>query len=75
MKQLGVDLDLDSTGPIAQNWTGTPVSTIGRLFFTHGDNGRDSYCTATSVRSGNHDVAALVVDPVGGRHVNDVVGA
>lgn len=131
MKQLGVDLDLGPTGPIAQNWSGVPMKTIGRLFFIHGDNGKDSYCTATSVRSGNHDVvltaahcvqkagapafpyetmvfvpgydngkmpygvfpvrsflmptsfptaskndvAALVVDPVNGRHVNDVVGA
>ncbi|MFI6094389.1 trypsin-like serine peptidase [Lentzea sp. NPDC051213] len=131
MKQLGVDLDLGPTGPIAQNWSGVQMKTIGRLFFVHGDNGKDSYCTATSVHSDNrdvvltaahcvqkgsapafpyttmvfvpgydngkvpygvfpvrsflmptsfvneskNDVAALVVDPVDGKHVNDVVGA
>ncbi|QRP42965.1 serine protease [Amycolatopsis sp. FDAARGOS 1241] len=131
MKQVGQDNDLGPTGPISQPWQGKPLGTIGRLFFVHGDNGLDSYCTATSVRSGNHDVvltaghcvwkpgapdlsyptmvfvpgydqgdrpfgvfpvrtvltpkdlttdshhdvAAVVVDPVGGKHVNDVAGA
>ncbi|MEV8022407.1 trypsin-like peptidase domain-containing protein [Streptomyces sp. NPDC086554] len=34
-------------------WNGPAVKTVGRLFFTN-EQGQDSYCTATAVRSRNH---------------------
>ncbi|MER5780507.1 peptidase [Streptomyces mobaraensis] len=55
MRKTGQAVDLGKTGPLAKPWKGTPMKTVGRLFFVNA-NGDDTWCTATAVRSGNHSV-------------------
>ncbi|MFF8659358.1 trypsin-like serine peptidase [Streptomyces huasconensis] len=52
MKAVGKSVDLGPTGPKAKPWRGTPLKTIGRLFFVNA-NGADTWCTATAVKSAN----------------------
>ncbi|MFI0739522.1 trypsin-like serine peptidase [Streptomyces sp. NPDC021100] len=55
MRKTGLAVDLGKTGPLAKPWKGTPMKTVGRLFFVNA-NGDDTWCTATAVRGGNRSV-------------------
>ncbi|MBM7173258.1 trypsin-like serine protease [Streptomyces sp. G44] len=52
MQAVGKSVDLGPTGPKAKPWRGTPLKTVGRLFFVNA-NGADTWCTATAVKSAN----------------------
>ncbi|MFI1018799.1 trypsin-like serine peptidase [Streptomyces sp. NPDC020965] len=52
MKAVGKSVDLGPTGPKAKPYRGTPLKTVGRLFFINA-NGADTWCTATAVKSAN----------------------
>ncbi|MGW0549488.1 trypsin-like serine peptidase [Streptomyces altiplanensis] len=55
IKAVGKSVDLGPTGPKATRWRGTPMKTVGRLFFVN-SRGADTWCTATAVRSTNRSV-------------------
>ncbi|MFJ2171783.1 trypsin-like serine peptidase [Streptomyces sp. NPDC087851] len=52
IKAVGRSVDLGPTGPKAKPYRGTPLKTVGRLFFVNA-NGADTWCTATAVKSAN----------------------
>ncbi|AXG82588.1 peptidase [Streptomyces paludis] len=52
MKAVGKSVDLGPTGPKSKPYKGTPLKTVGRLFFVNA-NGADTWCTATAVKSAN----------------------
>ncbi|MFI6698235.1 trypsin-like serine peptidase [Streptomyces sp. NPDC050509] len=52
VKAVGKSVDLGPTGPKAKPYRGTPLKTVGRLFFVNA-NGADTWCTATAVKSAN----------------------
>ncbi|MFD5747901.1 trypsin-like serine peptidase [Streptomyces sp. NPDC127033] len=52
MKAVGKSVDLGPTGPKAKPYKGTPLKTVGRLFFVNA-SGADTWCTATAVKSAN----------------------
>ncbi|MEU7429065.1 peptidase [Streptomyces sp. NPDC040750] len=55
MKQVSRAVDLGPTGPLSKPWTGKGIPSIGRLFFVD-SSGRDTWCTASAVTSGNRSV-------------------
>ncbi|MEU4877089.1 peptidase [Streptomyces sp. NPDC021608] len=55
MKEVSRAVDLGPTGPLSKPWTGKGIPSIGRLFFAD-SSGRDTWCTASAVTSGNHSV-------------------
>ncbi|MEU3601581.1 trypsin-like peptidase domain-containing protein [Streptomyces sp. NPDC006798] len=55
IKAVGKSVDLGPTGPKTKTWRGTPLKTVGRLFFVNA-GGADSWCTATAVKSANKSV-------------------
>ncbi len=55
IKAVGESVDLGPTGPKAKPWRGTPMKTVGRLFFVN-SRGFDTWCTATAVKSANRSV-------------------
>ncbi|RLU81570.1 peptidase [Streptomyces griseocarneus] len=55
MREVSRSVDLGPTGPMTKEWKGAPVKTVGRLFFVNA-SGADTWCTATSVKSGNRSV-------------------
>ncbi|MEU6485640.1 peptidase [Streptomyces sp. NPDC046887] len=55
MKKVGGTVDLGPSGPLGKPWTGKAVPSVGRLFFVN-HKGQDTWCTATSVTSGNGSV-------------------
>ncbi|MET7488908.1 trypsin-like peptidase domain-containing protein [Streptomyces sp. NPDC005538] len=55
IKAVGRSVDLGPTGPKTKTWTGTPMKTVGRLFFVNA-GGADTWCTATAVKSANRSV-------------------
>lgn len=52
IKAVGKSVDLGPTGPKAKPYKGTPLKTVGRLFFVN-SRGADTWCTATAVKSAN----------------------
>ncbi|MEU5400603.1 trypsin-like serine protease [Streptomyces sp. NPDC005963] len=52
IKAVGKSVDLGPTGPKAKPYRGTPLKTVGRLFFVN-SKGADTWCTATAVKSAN----------------------
>ncbi|GGZ14345.1 peptidase [Streptomyces inusitatus] len=52
IKAVGKSVDLGPTGPKAKPYRGTPLKTVGRLFFVNA-NGADTWCSATAVKSAN----------------------
>lgn len=55
IKAVGRSVDLGPTGPKSKVWTGTPMKTVGRLFFVN-SGGSDTWCTATAVKSANRSL-------------------
>ncbi|MER6916129.1 peptidase [Streptomyces sp. NPDC000594] len=51
IKAVGKSVDLGPTGPRTKTWRGTPLSTVGRLFFITAKG--PSWCSATAVKSAN----------------------
>ncbi|WDN57435.1 trypsin-like peptidase domain-containing protein (plasmid) [Streptomyces clavuligerus] len=55
IKAVGKSVDLGPTGPKTKPWRGTPLKTVGRLFFVNA-NGADTWCSGTAVNSANKSV-------------------
>ncbi|MGW1978995.1 trypsin-like serine peptidase [Streptomyces sp. NPDC001889] len=55
IKAVGTSVELGPTGPHAKPWRGTPLKTVGRLFFVNA-NGHDTWCSGTAVKSANKSV-------------------
>ncbi|MEV0116055.1 trypsin-like peptidase domain-containing protein [Streptomyces sp. NPDC050844] len=53
MRKVAAGADLGHDAASVKPWSGPAMKTVGRLFFTN-EQGQDSYCTATAVRSRNH---------------------
>jgi V8-like Glu-specific endopeptidase len=56
MRQAGAHLDEGTTSTDQQPWRNPRIAPVGRLFFVDA-NGKDSWCTATSVPAKNRSVA------------------